>query len=128
ELLPFATPAAELVVGRALLGILERLVGLGDLLEFLLALRILRDVGMVFLRELAIRLLDRIRARAALHPEDGVVILVFHACRENVSGTIFGRVIVSEPRLVDDPGSDVSLFNPNSALEMLLEEVERARP
>src|SRR5207237_190066 len=37
--------ASQLVVGLALLGILQRLVRLGDLLEFLLALRILGDVG-----------------------------------------------------------------------------------
>src|SRR6185312_1573940 len=41
EFLPGLVGAPKLVVGRALLGILEGLVGLGDLLEFLLALRIL---------------------------------------------------------------------------------------
>src|SRR5438477_1301091 len=78
ELLPFAKAAAELVVGCALLGILQRLVRLGDLLELLLRAGLLRDVGVVLLRRLAVRLLDLVGARCPRHPEDRVVILVLH--------------------------------------------------
>src|SRR6185369_7592752 len=70
--------SAELVVSRALLGIFERLVRFRDFLEFLLALRILRHVRMILMGELAIGFLDVVRARAALDPEDAVVVLVFH--------------------------------------------------
>ncbi len=70
---------AELIVGRALFRILQRLVRLGDVLEFLFALRILRDIGMIFLRELAVCLLDGIGAGVALDAQNAVVVLVFHA-------------------------------------------------
>jgi hypothetical protein len=69
----------EIVIGRALFGILQRFVGLGHFLEFLLGARFLRHVGMIFARELAVRLLDLIGAGRAGHAERGVVILVFHA-------------------------------------------------
>src|SRR4029079_1660197 len=78
KVLPRLESGAELVVGRALLRILERLVGLGDLLEFILGARLLVHVRMVLLRELPVRLLDVVRARAARDPEDRVVILVLH--------------------------------------------------
>src|SRR4051812_1478544 len=70
--------AAELIVGRALLRIFQRVVGFRDFLEFFLALRILRHVGMIFLRELAVGLFDLVRARATLDAENSVVILEFH--------------------------------------------------
>ena len=70
--------AAELVVSRALFRILEGLVGLGNFLELGFAFRIFRHVGMVFVRELAIRALDVGQRSAALEPENAIVILVFH--------------------------------------------------
>src|SRR6266851_8928 len=77
EVLPGRVPA-QLIVGGALFRILERRVGLGDLLEFRLALRVLGNVRVILVRELAIGLLDRGLVGAALHAEGGVVILVFH--------------------------------------------------
>src|SRR6185436_11644051 len=59
-------PASQFVVCRALLGILERLVRLGDFLEFRFRARFLRNIGMIFLRETAIGLLDLVGGGAAL--------------------------------------------------------------
>src|SRR6267378_1489716 len=70
---------AEAVEGCALFLVLERLVRLGDLLELLLRVRLLRDVGMVLARELAVSLLDILVARVALDAEDLVIVLVFHS-------------------------------------------------
>src|SRR6187200_1938820 len=69
---------AEGIVGCAFLRVLECSVGLGDLLETLLGLRLLRDVRMVFLRQPSIGLLDLLLRSAALDPERGVVVAVFH--------------------------------------------------
>jgi hypothetical protein len=77
EILPRPV-AAEMIVGRALLGVLQRLVGFADLLEFLLAGGILGHVGVVLLRELAVRLLDLVGAGAAFDAQYLVVVLVFH--------------------------------------------------
>src|SRR5438874_1403104 len=55
KILPGLEAAAELVVRRALFLILERLVCLGDLLEFLFRTRFLAHVRMMLLRKLPIR-------------------------------------------------------------------------
>src|SRR3954465_8665047 len=78
EILPRPEAAAQAVVGGALFLVAQGFVRLGDLLEFLLGVGFLRDVGMVLARELAVGLLDLVLARRAGHPEDLVVILVFH--------------------------------------------------
>src|SRR5712691_5935460 len=78
EVLPGAV-RAEAVEGGALFLVLERLVRLGDLLELLLGVRLLRDVGMVFARELAVGFLDVLVARAALDAENLVIVLVLHS-------------------------------------------------
>jgi hypothetical protein len=70
--------AAQAVVGRPLLLVLQRLVGLGDVLEALGGVFFLRHVGVVLAGEPAIGLLDDLIARSPLHAEDLVVILVFH--------------------------------------------------
>jgi hypothetical protein len=77
ELLALAI-RAELVVRGTLLGVLERLVRLGHLLELLLGVLLLGDVRMVLARELAVGRLDLVRARLALEPEDAVIVLVSH--------------------------------------------------
>src|SRR5205085_2544100 len=77
EVLPGAE-AAEVVVGGALLLVLQGLVGLRHLLEFLLCIRLLGDVRVVLARELAVGLLDVVVAGAALQAEGLVVVLVFH--------------------------------------------------
>src|SRR5439155_20159811 len=72
-----------------LLRILQRLVRFADLLEALLGVGFLRYVRMEFAGELAIRALDVLCARVALHTENGVVILVFHPrLRPGISGSI----------------------------------------
>src|SRR5436190_16813154 len=78
EVLSGLESRSQLIVGRLLLGILERLVRLGDLLEALLRPGLLVHVRMVLLRELAIGLLDVLGARRALDAQDPVVVLVLH--------------------------------------------------
>src|SRR5205814_5715540 len=71
--------AAEAVVGGALFLVAQRLVGLRDLLELLLGVRLLGDVRVVLAREAAVGLLDVVVAHATLDAEDLVIVLVFHA-------------------------------------------------
>jgi len=73
---------AELVVGRALLRVLQHLVRLADLLELGLGVRLLADVRVVLARELAVRLLDLVGARVASNPEHPVVVLELHRHRQ----------------------------------------------
>ncbi len=80
ELLSGLPIAAELIVGSALLGVLQDLVSLLHLLEFLLGVRLLADVRVEFAREPAVCLLDLVRARRPSHAQDLVVIAVFHGC------------------------------------------------
>src|SRR5262249_23274154 len=73
----FLPVRAKCVVFAALIGVGEHLVGFIDLLELRLCSLIPRvDVGMVFARELAVRLLYVVRARALLDPQDLVVVFV----------------------------------------------------
>src|SRR5438105_4716370 len=89
--------AAELVVRRALFRILQRFIRLADFLEFLLGVGLFRYVGMVFARELAIRLLDVIIAGAALDAEGRVVVLVFHQSTLRMAGLRSSTVCCSGP-------------------------------
>jgi hypothetical protein len=69
---------AELVVGGALLGVGENLVGLLGLLEFLLRGLVVRGaVRMVLHRELPIGLLDLLVGGVAVDAEHRVVIALF---------------------------------------------------
>src|SRR5205085_11586696 len=79
ELLAGLPVAAHLVVRGALLRVLQDLVRLVDLLEALLGVLLLRDVGVVLAGKLAVGLLDVVLRRRALEPEGLVVVLVFHA-------------------------------------------------
>ncbi|ELA00912.1 NAD-specific glutamate dehydrogenase [Cupriavidus sp. HMR-1] len=70
---------AVLIVSRLLLGVGEHLVGLLDLLEFLLGFLVIRiAVRMVLHRELAISLLDLVVARVLAYPEHFVVVTFCH--------------------------------------------------
>src|SRR4029079_1095380 len=69
---------AELVVLLALVGVLQDLVGLGDLLEAVLGPRLFRDVGMELTRQLAVGALDLLLGRRPLDAERLVVVLVLH--------------------------------------------------
>src|ERR1700688_72105 len=75
---------AQLVIGRTLLGGLQRLVGLGNLLEFLFTGGVLRHVRVILVRELAVRLLDVRGAGVARDTENLVVVLVLH--RDGLAG------------------------------------------
>ena len=74
---------AELVVDPALLVVRQDLVGLGDLLELLFrGFRILPvQVGMVFLRHLAVGALDFVLRRPSRDAEDLIVVGVGHSAR-----------------------------------------------
>src|SRR5512143_292424 len=78
EFLPGATPARELVVGGALLGVREDRVRLVHFLHPRLGVRLLRDVRMVLAREASIRLLDLVLRRLARDAERLVVVAEFH--------------------------------------------------
>ena len=69
---------AELVVRGALFRIAQCLVRLRDFLELGFAFGILRHVRVILVRELPVRLLDRVLVGAAVDAEDLVVVLVFH--------------------------------------------------
>ena len=56
---------ADFVVGGALLGILQHFPGLGDVLEARLGVGLLRDVGVVLARQLAVGALDLVGRRVA---------------------------------------------------------------
>ena len=79
EILAGTKARAERVVGGALFLVAQRLVGLRDLLELLLGVRLLGDVRVVLAREAPVSLLDLVVARAPLDAEDLVIVLVFHA-------------------------------------------------
>src|SRR5690606_16179891 len=80
ELLAGAVAArAQLVVGRPLLRVAQRLVGLADSLELLLGVGLLAHVRVVLARQPAIGRADLGLAGARLDPEDRVVILELHA-------------------------------------------------
>ena len=78
EVLPGLPLAAHLIVGGALLGILQHLVGLAQLLEARLGIGLLADVRMVLARQLAVGALDLVLRRAARQSEGLVVVLEFH--------------------------------------------------
>src|SRR5690606_19718453 len=69
---------AQLVVGRALLWVAQRLVGFVDGLELLLGTGFLADIRMVLARQPPVRRLDLGVARAGLDAKDVVVVLVLH--------------------------------------------------
>ncbi len=78
EILTGLPVGAELVVGRALLRILQHLVGLTDLLEALLGIRLLADVGMELARKLAVRTLNLVLRCVTLYADDVIVIFKLH--------------------------------------------------
>src|SRR4029077_13625056 len=78
ELLAGFPVGAELVVGGALLGVLQHLVGLLHLLEARLRVRLLAHIGVVLARQPPVGGLDLIRAGGSLHAQDLVVVTEFH--------------------------------------------------
>src|SRR5690606_32809758 len=70
---------AHLVIGGALLGIVQHLVGLRDLLDACLRILLLAHVRVVLARELAVGALDLVGRGTPFDAEGGVVVLVVHA-------------------------------------------------
>lgn len=79
ELLALLPVGAELIVGRALFGVFQDLVGFARVLELGFRALFLVDVGMIGARHLAVGALDLVLGGASLDAEDLVVVLVFHA-------------------------------------------------
>ncbi len=72
---------AELVVGRPLLRVLQDLVGLVHFLETLFgALVTLIAIGVILLRQLAVRAFDRRVVRVARHSQRFVIVTLCHYC------------------------------------------------
>ncbi len=80
-----AAEAPQLVVLRALVGILQHFVGLADLLEVRLGIRLLADVRVVFARETPVGLLDVLGRRFGRYPEHFVVVDELHDGRKRTS-------------------------------------------
>src|SRR5680860_1061068 len=78
EILPSAPVGAELIVSPAFFGIAQHFVGFAQLLETLLRVRLLADIRVIFARQPPIVLLYLLRSGFAIHPEDLVIIFVFH--------------------------------------------------
>src|SRR5688572_13570252 len=78
EILPLLPVGAELVVGGALLRILQDLISLARVLELGFGVRFLVHVRMIGARQLAVGALDVVLAGVAVDAEDFVVVLIFH--------------------------------------------------
>src|ERR1017187_3463403 len=82
-----ARPAVEsgvavLIVGGALLGVAQDLVGLSQFFELLLGRFVTWIlIGMIFQRELAVRLLDFLRLGAALDAQHLIAVTFGHGCQ-----------------------------------------------
>ena len=87
EILSRLPVGAELVIGRAFFRIFQRLIGFTDFLEFLLSIRLLAHIGMIFTRQLAVSPLDFILGGVLVHPHYFVIIFIFHSrsCYSNSS-------------------------------------------
>ena len=69
---------AQLVVGRAFLGIPEYLVGLADFLEALFGIRLVTDIRVILARQFLVGALDLILGGILRDPHDLVVVFVLH--------------------------------------------------
>src|SRR5690606_12629214 len=78
ELLTSLPIRAERVVRGPLLGVAQDLVGLADLLEALLGVRLLADVRVILARKAAVGALDLVLRRVPGDAHDLVVVLVLH--------------------------------------------------
>jgi hypothetical protein len=75
----FKGGVAELVIGRAFVGVLEDLIGLGDFLELGLGFRVVGiAVGVELHGELAIGALERLLVRPTIDAEHLVIIAFGH--------------------------------------------------
>ena len=78
EILAGAPVLAQLVVGRALFRVPEHLVGLTELLEAALGIRLFADIRVIFARQLAVGALDLVLRRFAGHAHHRIVVFVVH--------------------------------------------------
>jgi hypothetical protein len=78
KVLPRPPLRAELIVGRALLGVLEHFVGLAQCLELRLGIRLLTHVRVILPGKLAVRSLNLVLRGIARDAHGLVVILILH--------------------------------------------------
>src|SRR3984957_12188289 len=95
-------PLSQLIVGGALLGTLENLIGFADVLEACFGVLFLADVRMIFASELAIGLLDLRLGGIARHTHDLVVVLVLHRTRKPSNGEA-GKDTMRRARRINNP-------------------------
>ena len=79
ELLAGMVATPERVVGGALFGVAQHVVGFVDLFGLRVRVLVLADIGVVLAHHFPVRLLDVVRARAPVDAKGRVVILVFHS-------------------------------------------------
>src|SRR5271165_537206 len=79
KLLTGPVVASQLIIGRALLGIAQHLIGFLNLFEAVLGVLLLADVRMILASQLAIGALDLVRIGPTGHAESFVIILILHA-------------------------------------------------
>ena len=68
----------QLVVSGTFFRILENLVGLTQILEFLLSIRFLADIRMILSGQFSIGTFDLILGGFAIHTQNCVIVLIFH--------------------------------------------------
>ncbi len=68
----------QLVVGGTFFGIFQNLVGLSQLLKFLLRIRFLADIRVVLAGQLSIGTFDLILGGFAVHTQNCVIVFIFH--------------------------------------------------
>ena len=94
EILACAPVAAKLIVGLALLRVLEDLVSFCNFLEAGLGVGLLADIRMIFASKLAVRTLYLVLRRSFRNTQNVVVVLVFHGSlgkRKDAGGTLPAR-------------------------------------
>src|SRR5690606_25614355 len=107
EVLTLAPAAAQLVIGGALFGITEHLVGLTQLLEAQLGVGLLAHVRVVLAGQLAVGPLDLVLAGVTRHPQNLIVVFEFHGVRTSEICRPGGTplTISDHPRRRQCPGS-----------------------
>ncbi len=103
EVLALLPVGAELIVGGALLGVFQDLVGLAGVLELGLGAGLLVHVRMKRARHLAVGALDVVLRGVFLDAEDFVVVLVFHGATRSWSAPAGASVPI--PRFAQVAGS-----------------------
>ncbi|MNC69475.1 hypothetical protein D3C75_1201680 [compost metagenome] len=80
-----AAVLADFVELGTFLRVAQHLIGLVGLLEFLLGVALLADIGVILARQLAVRGLDRLVVRRGLYAEYLVIVFEVHLWITNVN-------------------------------------------